>query len=133
MHDNILKAGATFDWISPLLGFIQDWMYGPAVGFSIPMSAGWGTDTISQILRSNGIKVWGVMLSGDVILLSTRRQQARFAAYLMQRAGIPFASNAERFLAQSSSGRTKRRRRGPITRRRAKHTLVFGQRMRYKR
>ena len=52
MQDDILKAGATFDWISPLIGFSQDWMYGPAVGFSIPMSAGWGTDTISKLLRT---------------------------------------------------------------------------------
>jgi hypothetical protein len=58
------------------------------------MSAGWGTDTISRILRVNGIRVWGVMLSGDMILFATRRKQARFAIYLLQREGIPFASNA---------------------------------------
>ena len=109
MDDKLLKAGATFDWISPLLGFIQDWINRPAVGFSIPMSAGWGTNTISKLLRGNGIKVWGVMLSGDVILLSTRRKQARFAAYLLDSEGIPFSSSGKNLLAQNGDDNGKRR------------------------
>lgn len=116
MNDSILKAGATFDWISPMLGFFQDWLYGPAIGFSIPMSAGWGTNTISKILRSKGIKVWGVMLSGDVILLSTKRKQARYAAYLMQSEGIPFTSSDSRLMRNG----TQKKRRGPTAKRNSK-------------
>lgn len=111
MRDEMFRAGSVFDWISPLFAFFQDWYYGPAVRFTVPMSAGWGTDTISRILQMNGIRVWGVMLSGDMILFATRRKQARFAIYLLQREGIPFASNAPDRLTPGGRGRTPQRSR----------------------
>jgi hypothetical protein len=94
MFDRLLAAGAAMDWFTPALAFAQDWVNGPSVGFSVAMSAGMSAAAIRSILIQQGVKVWGMMLVDDQILFNTRTAQARYAAYLLQRNGIPFASSS---------------------------------------
>jgi hypothetical protein len=89
MFDKFLKVGATFDWISPTLAFIQALRNGPAVGLRVPLAAGWRTDAIKALLTQRGVKVWGMMIVGDDIIFSVRQAQARSAQSLLARAGIP--------------------------------------------
>jgi hypothetical protein len=103
MFDRLLAAGAAMDWFTPTLAFAQDWVNGPSVGFSVAMGAGFGVATIRSILTQQGVKVWGVMLVDDTILFNTRTTQARYAAYLLQRNGIPFASSSRACVELSQS------------------------------
>ena len=91
MLDKLLSFGSFFNWLTPLFAFLQDLVNGPSVGYTVPLAAGWSTLSIRRYLRSSGIKVWGVMLFRNKILLRVRKAQARYAQILMERAEIPYA------------------------------------------
>ncbi len=93
MIDDLLKLGSTFDWISPLVAFVQDWRNGPSDGFSVPLASGWSTREVRSLLTGYGIKVWGMMLVADSLIFSVRRTQAGFAEFLLTRAGVPYRTS----------------------------------------
>jgi len=97
--DKALSVGTTFDWITPLWTFIQDWRNRPSVGYSVPVDGGSSLYAIKDTLTGNGVKTWGWMIVDGVILFRARRAQAQFAQYLLDRDGVPY-----------SGGITKRRR-----------------------
>ena len=79
----------TFDWISPLVAFIQDWINRPSTGFRIPA----GDDTLSgyevkEHLERHGIKTWGWMKAGDTIIFRVRSAQGEYADYLLAQLGL---------------------------------------------
>lgn len=94
MPDPLLSIGAQFDFVAPGAAFIQDVLYGPSVTFLIDeASCTWSANQIQELLESHGIKAWGVLFAldaqGDVILITVKREQALWAQYLLQRAGLP--------------------------------------------
>lgn len=93
--DKLLRFGSSFDWITPLVAYIQDWLNGPSVAFSVPESAGWTCFAISSLLRSKGIKVWGLMYVNDHIIFKVKCAQARYADYLLTREGMSHLSGLE--------------------------------------
>lgn len=94
MIDNMLNAGSAFDWITPSVAFIQDFLYGPVSDFSIPAQAGWGRREIKRLLKSGEVKVWGLMLntSGDKLIFTVPRSQASQAYTLLKKEGVPLLS-----------------------------------------
>jgi hypothetical protein len=90
MLDKILQAGSGFDWISPTIAFVHDIRNRPSVDINVPATAGWSAQDLTSLLQECGIKVWGVMLVGDVIIFSVRKAQALYAQYLLERNGIPY-------------------------------------------
>lgn len=36
MFDRMIEVCAGWDWVTPLLSFVQSWLYGPAVRFWFP-------------------------------------------------------------------------------------------------
>ena len=90
MWDAILDYGTVFDWISPVIAFIQDLLYGPSAAFLVPEDAGWSGREIQKLLSDHGIKVWGLMIVSNTIMFNVRQAQARWAEYLLLRAGVPF-------------------------------------------
>jgi hypothetical protein len=95
VFDAILEALCVFDWISPLVGFLQDMMFGPAHTFLIPEECGWSGHQIKQMLTGHGIRVWGLMFHGHTLLLSVRNTQARWAEYLLTHHGIPLLNEGQ--------------------------------------
>jgi hypothetical protein len=108
MLDDILAAGSTFDWISPLVGFAKDFLNGPSHTFLIPYSSGWSGRAISRMLGKRGVKSWGYMVVKDTLTVSVTERQARWAQYLLDDAGIPVENPA----GGVRQGRATRRRNG---------------------
>lgn len=90
MQNQILKLGSILDWITPLVAFVQDIQQGPSVGFAVPVAAGWPAGEITANLRACGVRSWGMMMVDEMITFRVRKAQARYAQYLMDRAGIPY-------------------------------------------
>jgi hypothetical protein len=88
MRDEILEAGTVFDWISPLLAIVQDIIRGPSHTFLIPYDCGWSGRDIARLLESYGVKSWGHMVVERTFMLSVSQNQAQWAHYLLERAGI---------------------------------------------
>lgn len=91
MLDKLIRAGRTPDWISPLVCFILDFKRRPSVGYTIPVHAGWSAYALRNLLTQGGIQLWGLTIYDNLILFRTRKAQALYAQYLMERAGIPYA------------------------------------------
>jgi hypothetical protein len=89
MLDKFLKAGASFDWITPLWAFIQDVRLGSPFQINIPYDTGWSGKQIASMLRSKGVRVWGLMVVDDTITFTVRRQQARYALYWLSQYELP--------------------------------------------
>ena len=91
MFDKLLEWGTVFDWISPLIAEVQDITNGPAHTFLIPEDCGWSGRAIERLLRDQGIKTWGLMIADNMILITVRVVQARWAQYMLDRERIPIA------------------------------------------
>ncbi|HHX65287.1 MAG TPA: hypothetical protein GX702_10410 [Chloroflexi bacterium] len=77
------------DVISPLTADLLDLVNGPSHTFFVDANSGWSGWAISNILTSHGIRVWGKMVVMGDIMFTVRRAQARWAQYLLERAGVP--------------------------------------------
>ena len=91
MLDKLLDVGCAFDWITPTLAFAQDFFNGPVSDFGIPSHAGWGRSDIKSLLKGHGVRVWGLMynVSGDMLMFTVPKTQAKWTYYLLQREGVP--------------------------------------------
>jgi hypothetical protein len=94
MLDEILAAGSTFDWISPLVGFAKDFLNGPSHTFLIPYTSGWSGRAVSRMLGKRGVKSWGYMVVKDTLTVSVAERQAGWAQYVLDEAGIPVENPA---------------------------------------
>ena len=90
MIDTLLNIGCAFDWITPTLAFTQDIFNGPVADFGIPANTGWDRRDIKRLLSRHGVKVWGLMYntSGDMLMFTVRKEQAKWAFFLLQREGV---------------------------------------------
>ncbi len=57
--------------------------------FFAPIGGPWSGAQIERLLRSKGIKMWGVGFANGELFFRVSRQQAAYAQYLMERAGVP--------------------------------------------
>ena len=88
MWDRILEIGSIFDWISPVLAFLEDVANGPSHTFLVPLPCAWSGLQIDGLLKGYGIRVWGLMIVENKLMLTVRKAQARWAQYLLEREGI---------------------------------------------
>jgi hypothetical protein len=91
MLNTLLNIGCALDWITPVLSFLQDALWGPVGDFGIPADSGWTRKEIKRLLLNNGVQVWGLLynFSGDTLLFTVQKRDAELAYYLLQREGIP--------------------------------------------
>ena len=85
---NILEFGATFDWISPVAAWVQDFANGPSHTFLLPHACGHSGLEIERMLRRKGVKTWGLMIVEDTLMVTVPLGQARLAAHILERAGV---------------------------------------------
>jgi hypothetical protein len=112
MIDQLFKFAIMFDWISPVLAVIQNVTQGPAHVFAIPKAVGWSGADIERLLGRYGIAAWGKMILNDHFVFSVRQSQARWAEYVLSRAGLPIANGA--VSAQGSATRRAGRPAGTL-------------------
>ena len=104
MIDRAIQSGTTFDWITPLWTFVQDWHNRPSCGYSVPVDGGWSLYAVRDLLRARGVKTWGWNIVDGVILFRTRQVQAQYAQYWLDRHAVPYSGGI-------SKRRPQRRRR----------------------
>jgi hypothetical protein len=87
----LLNTASSFDLITPMMAFIQDFANGSPAHFGISPYTGLRFKDIRRLLNSHGVKVWGLMLSTDaqVVMFTVHKSQAKWTYYLLQREGIP--------------------------------------------
>jgi hypothetical protein len=86
---NWWDVACAFDWITPAAAFINDARFGPPANFGVPAGAGWYKSDVKRLLTRYGVKVWGLMYNGDILMFAVPKSQARWARYLLQREGVP--------------------------------------------
>jgi hypothetical protein len=106
MLDKVLEVGACFDWITPLITVVQDLANGPGHTFLIPNDCGWSGRDIEDLLRRRGVRSWGHMVVKHSLMLRVRQKQARWAQYLLERAGIPLEGGMVASSRAQAAGRT---------------------------
>ena len=90
LFDDILEAGATLDWISPLASVIGDALNGPGYTFLIPYdNCPMSGREIEKLLRSHRVKTWGAMVVGGTFMLTVPEGRARYAESLLDEQGVP--------------------------------------------
>jgi hypothetical protein len=110
MLDTLLNVGCAFDWITPTVAFMQDFLNGPVSDFGIPANAGWSRSDIKRLLKRHGVRVWGLMfnISGDMLMFTVRKTQARWTYFLLEREGVPILY-APAEVVNSSPRRSKKK------------------------
>lgn len=89
----ILKVLAYFNWFTPLEIVTRRVFEGRSYSFKVHESCGWsGIQIVNMLRQQGGIKTTGYMFVNDHYMFNVPIQQARFAQYLMDRAGIPVAN-----------------------------------------
>ena len=109
MIDKLVEAGSTFDWITPMFTFIQDFRNRPSVGYNVPVDGGWSAYAISDLLRAHGIKVWGLTIFQGTIMFRLRAAQAEYAQYLFAQNGVLYSGGLDAAKRTRKRARTGRR------------------------
>ena len=89
MLQKLLGAASAMDWLTPTVSGLRDLANGSSFTFLVPDDCGWSPRDIRRLLRDYGVRAWGLMVVNRTILLTVRRAQARWAEYLLCRAGVP--------------------------------------------
>lgn len=90
---DIAKTLVVLDWVTPLEILVRRVVSGPSRTFLIHEDCGrGGYDIVNLLRRQGGIRPWGYMFAHDHYMFQVREDAARFALYLLTRAGIPVAS-----------------------------------------
>jgi len=92
MIENILKVGATFDWITPVAAVIKNATLGEgAYMITVPFGVGWSGADVVRLLRGAGIETWGHMVVNDQVCVTIRRSKLKYAGKVLDRAGVPWS------------------------------------------
>ena len=90
----LLEIMSTFDWISPLIAFIQDLARGDPLRrrswtFYVDVDAGWSGAQLQRLLRRHGVKIFGGMIHNGDIFFQVEKRQAQWAEMVLLRSGVP--------------------------------------------
>jgi hypothetical protein len=96
MLDKMIDFGTTFDWLTPIWTFYQDWRNRPSVGYSVRAGDGWSAYAIRDLLAAKGVNLWGLAIVDGAILFRLRRGQAEYAQYWLRREGVPYSGGIVR-------------------------------------
>jgi hypothetical protein len=96
---SLIELLTIFDWITPTVGFIEDFINDPHplqtgtwtffVPYDRALSRGWNAAMIEQMLDQHGIKRWGSQITNGNFFFSVPIGQARWAEYLLTGNGVP--------------------------------------------
>lgn len=88
--DKLLSSASAFDWITPTVAYIQDYLNAPVTDFGIPAASGWGRGDIKRLLKKHDIPVWGMMLNlhGDLLMFTVPEMHGQKTRTLLQQEGL---------------------------------------------
>lgn len=88
----MIEISAGWDWVTPCVFWVQGWLY-PSVLFYAPRDCGLSAWEIKRMLAKSGVRVHGLLVTGDSIVILVREKQARYAAFRLEQMGVPFESS----------------------------------------
>jgi len=89
MIDKLLEIGSYADWITPLWAAIQDMANQGGHTFLLPVDyCPYAPIEVQWYLEGKGIKTYGLMVFQGHIMISCHPNQAKWAQYLLDQAGI---------------------------------------------
>ena len=108
MLDELLAFGASFDWVTPLIDLWKDLTQGPHQDFYVDRGAGWSANQIRRLLKSRGVRLWGLSYKSEQIEIGpdwigvvpeligfrVRQNQSLLAQSTLEQAGIPILGGA---------------------------------------
>jgi len=80
---------AYFDWVSRLIALVETAIYGHGWTFYLDLDSGWTRARCEKLLRSKGVKVYGLCIANGDVFFQVPTKQAEWAEYLLLRAGAP--------------------------------------------
>lgn len=93
-----------FDCITPIIGFVEDFINDPTplqtnswtffIPYDTALGNGWNAVDIEDLLDQHGIKHWGSQITNGDLFFSVKREQAAWAEYLLLRNRIPIQENS---------------------------------------
>lgn len=89
LFDDLIDIFSLHNLLEPLIAFFQDILNGPGTFFGVPSLAGFTKRQVKQLLEKNGIRVWGDMYDGDVLIFSVKEDQAKKAFRVLTVAEVP--------------------------------------------
>lgn len=89
---NILKFLAYFNWITPLEIATRRAFQGPCYSFKIPEGGPSGGEIVRMLRKQGGVSSFGYMVINGHYVFQVPLAQAKFAQYLMNRAGVTIAN-----------------------------------------
>jgi hypothetical protein len=114
-----------FNWITPVVGFIEDFLNDPTllqsnswtffVPYSRSLDNGWNAFDIEDLMGRHGIKTWGGQITGGEFFFSVKLEQAQWAEYILLNHGVPVNEKylgAPRPKQKTNRPRQKRRKSG---------------------
>jgi hypothetical protein len=88
MIDKVLAAGASFDYVSPLVKVLGDLAHGGGYAFSI-LPCHMAYRDIELLLRRHGVGTWGALVVGDRYTVTVRKSDAQRANSILQANDVP--------------------------------------------
>lgn len=109
LFDQSIKVMATWDWVTPVWSWVQDWHYRPSTGFFMPYDCGRSAWEIVRFLKSKGVRVWGALVIGDEISIRVREAQSDYTAMWLGRMGVPYTGGLSMRKRKATKRRAKRK------------------------
>ena len=89
---DLVKIGAGFDLISPVIAIVGNMLNGPHHTFMIPFPTVLSGHDIARLLRRRNIRCWGKIVVNDTFMISVKLDQARYANSVLEQAGVPVSN-----------------------------------------
>lgn len=106
MIGELVKFGASFNWLTPLVDLYKDFNNGPHHDFWIDRHCGKSAGHIKRLLKRHGVSLWGLSYTDDLIIFRVRKRQAWWSQNVMLREGLPIVGG----LIETGSKRPKDRK-----------------------
>jgi len=98
MMRGLLELFTIFDWITPSIGFIQDFKNDPTLlqtnswtfffDYGDLLNAGYNAVDVERLLHQHGIKTWGSQITGGEYFFSVPIGQTELATNILNQRGI---------------------------------------------
>lgn len=101
---------AGFDWIGPLIAFVEIGINGVGHTFYVDLDGGWTGAQCEKILKSKGVKVYARCIANGDVFFQVPKKQAERAEYLLLTAGVSlkyhlFSERNRKYLGQARQQR----------------------------
>lgn len=93
MGYNLIEIIAKLDWFERVDAIARAVSGQRSHRFAVDRSGGWSGQMVEDMLEAHGIRIWDRGFDHENLYFRVKKQQARWAEYLMIRNGVQVVSN----------------------------------------